>query len=441
MLYESESGNLTLVAGGDTMITRPLSVFREPRFLSLVDLFRDADVGYTNLEMLMHEFEHAPGMAGGTFTGSDPANLRELRWAGINLVSTANNHSYDYGEGGVLTNIRHLKASGLVFAGTGRNLSEARAPGYLDGPAGRIALIAASSTFHEAGRAMDQRPDVMGRPGLNAVRHSVTYTVDRPAFDSMRRVSRKLGFEAHNAAQRRFRPIGSVMEDTDTQIGFLGRRFVLGDEFGKSSRPNRRDMDANVKWIQDARRMADWVLVSFHCHESGATRDEPPEFLTTFAHACIDAGADAFLGHGPHVTRGVEIYQGRPIFYSLGNFIFQNDTVRWQPAQNYEALDLGPDATPADFYDRRSDGDTRGFPGDPIYWRGVVVKCEFRSKELERITVHAIDMGHDRPRSQRGRPVLADGRTRRDSLDRIKRLSKKFGVDVRISDGVGVVSP
>ena len=97
MLYESESGNLTLAASGDTMITRRLSVFREPRFLSLIEVFRNADVGYTNLEMVMHDYEHSPGLAGGTFTASEPANIKELQWAGVNLVSTANNHSYDYG--------------------------------------------------------------------------------------------------------------------------------------------------------------------------------------------------------------------------------------------------------------------------------------------------------------------------------------------------------
>ena len=58
MIYEAESGDLTLVASGDCMITRKLSVFREPSFVSLVDMFRKADVGYTNLEMLMHDFEH-----------------------------------------------------------------------------------------------------------------------------------------------------------------------------------------------------------------------------------------------------------------------------------------------------------------------------------------------------------------------------------------------
>ena len=441
MLYEAEAGNLTLVAGGDTMITRRLSVFREPAFLSLVDLFRSADVGYVNLEMLMHDFEHAPGMAGGTFTASDPANLDELKWAGINLVSTANNHSYDYGEGGVLTNIDHLRSSGLAYAGTGNNLSEARSPGFLDTAAGRVALISASSTFHEAGRATDQRPDLRGRPGLNALRHSSTYTIDRPSFDAMRRVNRNLGFEAANAVQRRFRPAGAVMEDTDTQMGFLGRKFVLGEEFRVSTEPNRRDLKDNLKWVRDARRMADWVVISVHCHESGRTTDDPPEFLTEFARACIDAGADAFLGHGPHVTRGIEIHEGKPIFYSLGNFIFQNDTVRWQPANNYDSVGLGPQDTPADFYDKRSDLDQRGFPSDPVYWHSVVASCEFKSNSLDRVLLHPIDMGHGKARSQRGRPVLASGRLERHALDRIARLSRPFGVDVKVQDGVGVIQP
>lgn len=421
------------------MITRRLSVFREPRFLSLVEIFRNADVGYTNLEMLMHDFEHSPGLAGGTFTASEPANLKELQWAGINLVSTANNHNYDYGENGVLTNIKHIREAELSFAGTGRNLSEARGPGYLDTAAGRVALISASSTFHDAGRAMDQRPDISGRPGLNPLRHTTTYTVDKRAFDAMRRVSRELGLEARNTAQRRFRPKGAIMEDNDTQINFLGRKFLRGEEFSTSTIPNRRDMEENLKWIEDAGRMADWVFVSFHCHENGQSMDDPPEFLQTFARACIDAGADGFLGHGPHVTRGIEIHRGRPIFYSLGNFIFQNDTVRWQPALNYESVGLGPDATPADFYDKRSENDSRGFPGDSVYWQSVVAECRFEERKLDQITLHPIDMGHGKPRSQRGRPVIAKGPVMRVALDRTRRLSKRFGTEVEIKNGVGVI--
>ena len=56
MIYDAESGDFTLVAGGDTMITRRLSVFQEDSFLRLRSLFQDADVRFANLEMLMHDF-------------------------------------------------------------------------------------------------------------------------------------------------------------------------------------------------------------------------------------------------------------------------------------------------------------------------------------------------------------------------------------------------
>ena len=439
MLYEAQAGNLTLVASGDTMITRRMSVFREEGFVRLRKMFREADVGFTNLEMLMHDYEHSPGQAGGTFTASDPKNLGELEWLGVNLVSCANNHSYDYGEGGVLTNLEHLRRSELVHAGTGRNLSEARAPAYLDTANGRVALISASSTFAEAGRALDQRPDINGRPGLNPLRFNTTHIVDRPAFDALCRVNSKLGLEAQRNALRNFRHRGAIPDDGDSRFVFMDKVFALGEEFQVNTQLNRRDLSDNLKWVRDARRMADWVIVSVHCHESGTHRDEPPQFLVDFAHACIDEGADVFIGHGPHVTRGIEIYKDRPVMYSLGNFIFQNDTVRWQPSYNYETVKLDTEATPADFYDARSDNDKRGFPADALYWESVVARCEFKRESLHAITLHPIDMGHGKKRSQRGRPLLASAEVSRRALDRIKRLSKPLGTDIRIERGVGRV--
>ena len=49
------------------------------------------------------------------------------------------------------------------------------------------------------------------------------------------------------------------------------------------------------------------------------------------AHAVIDAGADVFIGHGPHLDRGIEIYKGKPILYSLGALVIENDTVERMP--------------------------------------------------------------------------------------------------------------
>ena len=286
---------------------------------------------------------------------------------------------------------------------------------------------------------MDQRPDIKGRPGLNPLRFTEYHTVDRPAIEELRRISSELGLEAQKDAQRRFRPKGTIPEDTDSEFRFMGKTFALGEKFGISTKLHARDLEGNLKWVKDARRMSDWVIVSVHCHESGKHRDDPPGFLVDFAKKCIDEGADIFIGHGPHVTRGVEIYKGKPIFYSLGNFVFQNDTVRWQPSFNYDLMKMDAEATPADFYDARSELDSRGFPGDSIYWESVVVKCEFVKRRMSQITLHPIDLGYGKSRGQRGRPVLAASEISKRILERMQRLSKSFGTSIKIYKGVGVV--
>jgi len=79
--------------------------------------------------------------------------------------------------------------------------------------------------------------------------------------------------------------------------------------------------------IQRARRQADFVILSMHWGVE--SRAVPYPRLVELAHDCIDSGADAILGHHPHVAGSVEVYKGRPIFYSLGNFVFGHDHEEW----------------------------------------------------------------------------------------------------------------
>ena len=93
---------------------------------------------------------------------------------GINAVTTANNHSFDFSEGGFLTTLEHCREIDLASAGGGRNLDEARSPTYVDSARGRVAVMGATSTFSEQSRAGAGRPDFAGRPGVNALRHDIT---------------------------------------------------------------------------------------------------------------------------------------------------------------------------------------------------------------------------------------------------------------------------
>src|SRR5947209_5966550 len=90
------SPTVSFAMTGDSIITRKLSIYSEPDFTKLIDLVRGADVAFTNLEMLFHDYESYPmHESGGTWMRADPALVKELTWAGFDLVSRANNHAGD----------------------------------------------------------------------------------------------------------------------------------------------------------------------------------------------------------------------------------------------------------------------------------------------------------------------------------------------------------
>ena len=182
MIYNAEKANISIAVGGDAMITRRMTPFKEPEFLELVDILRAADVSIVNLEMLFHDYDSSWQWSGTTYTRADPNNLKELQWMGIDAVTTANNHSYDYSEGGFLKTLEHCKDLNLPQAGGGRNADESRAPAYVDSDAGRVAGMAATSTFSEQSRSGPGRPDFPGRPGVNALRHELTHHVRDDVF-------------------------------------------------------------------------------------------------------------------------------------------------------------------------------------------------------------------------------------------------------------------
>jgi poly-gamma-glutamate synthesis protein (capsule biosynthesis protein) len=451
MAYQSESGNFTIALAGDTMLTRKLTPFKEERFLKLREVLRGTDAAFANLEGTVHTWEEGtPGITQGTFMTTEPKLLEDLKWLGVNMVSCANNHAFDYGEDGVLANIRHLDQAGIAHAGTGKNLAEARAPAYHDTPNGRVALVAATATFRPWNQAGEQRPDLRGRPGINPLGFQATYGVDAAAFNQLKRVSRELGFEkSHERARKHFYSDKEIPDAQSAELSLLGNRYVLGENFSIETQANQRDLEDNLRWIREARRQADWLIVSVHCHEFGgaslltassrAELEETAEFVTRFAHQAIDEGADVFVGHGSHFPMGIEIYQGKPLFYSVGNFIFQNETVGFFPADAYERFDLDLKATPSDFLDARTAGGKKGHPSDPAYWENMFAVCEFAGGKLKEIRIHPIDQGFGRPRPQRGRPVLAEGDVAARVIERVARLSRRYGTKVTARNGVGTI--
>jgi poly-gamma-glutamate capsule biosynthesis protein CapA/YwtB (metallophosphatase superfamily) len=439
MIYRAEARNIRLVLAGDAMPARSLMPFDEPRYRALLDLVRGADAAFANLETIVREaHEGTPNLTQGTPMSTPPALLEELQWMGLKLLSCANNHATDYGTDGLLAMLAHLRGARLAHAGAGANLAEARKPAYLDTAAGRVALIAATTYYPPWMRAADQRPDALGRPGVNPLDFATNYTVDDASFAALAAMSEKLGLSQARRRQRAmFFSAQEAPEDSADALMFLGRRFLRGKNFSVATKAKAADLDANLRWIREAKRQADFVIFSLHNHEYGAAggptaatnvgMEEPASFVVEVAHAAIDAGADVVAGHGPHLTLGIEIYKDRPILYSLGNFIFQNDNVPVFPAEAYQRFGLDERATPTDFLDARTGNQTRGFPASPEYWHGVVAACDFRAGKLARLDLHPLDLGHGTTRAQRGRPVLAEGKTAAAILARVKRLSERYG--------------
>jgi len=431
MLPEQSAGpSGTFALTGDAIITQKISIFSEPEFLKAIEIVRAADVAFTNLEMLFHDYEPFPSAeSGGTYMRAAPSLLKEITWAGFDMVSLANNHAVDYGIEGLRISRDWVRKSGLTFAGVGDNLTLARAPGYLDSGIGRVALISCASTYPSFGLAGPARPDVHGRPGLNPLRFDTVYKLDAEGMAALRTVQSKLSGR------------GAAAGAAPTTLTFQRNRFELADKPGTATSPNARDLAELLATIRAAKKQADWVLVAVHSHESGGERGRPAQFYETFAHAAIDAGADMVFGSGPHMLKAIEIFQGKPIFYSLGDFIFQNETVEFLPAENYLSYNLGPEATPAEFSDRRYRNDTTGFPVDPEVWRSVIAMPSYRAGKLQRIELIPIELGQKKARSQRGRPVMASGELAQAIIQRLADLSAPYGTRIVFENGRGVILP
>ena len=90
MPYEADSGDFEIALGGDSILTRRLQVFREDRFLGLRDLWRSSDAGFINLESgVVHRYLEGHHNVGGMYMTTEPHLLEDLRWLGVNMVSSA----------------------------------------------------------------------------------------------------------------------------------------------------------------------------------------------------------------------------------------------------------------------------------------------------------------------------------------------------------------
>lgn len=417
---------MKFTAVGDIIISRRIQEafagYRE-----LAEIIRLGDARFFNLETTLNkEGEcYASEASGGTWLRTSPEVLDDVKKFGFNMTSFNNNHAMDFSFEGLLRTLEGVEESGLVHAGVGRNLAEASAPGYLETEKGRVALISVNTTLMGQMTAGAQTGRMKGRPGINPLRVNQYVELEKEEFAALQGIIKKTGINAQREIEKREGYHGGVDESTET-VG--GIRFVCGETTRRVRHCDERDL-ARVKGaIYEASLQADYIMVSLHSHEIGETeKEEPADFAQEFARYCIDNGANAVVGHGPHLLRPIEIYKNRPIFYSLGDFILQLYNIEYAPEDFYEQYGLDSKATVHELLRKRSKDFTVGLMTDKRMFQSVIPCWETENGELKSLTLYPISLSMTGNKSEIGLPRLErDAEFMADFARRCERYGTKL---------------
>ena len=359
----AQSPTLTITLTGQSMIRSDMRSTAPAAMPTISALLKGTDVVFTNFEATVAEpgqpNENTPRQGPGFL--APPGAVDSLKALGFNLVSTSNNHSADLKIPGFQNTLKEFARVGLAQAGIGNTMDEAVAPAILKTPKGTVALVAMASGLIPPGGAA---------------------TATQPGVDELR--------------------------------------------VGPGNVPNQDDAKRILQSVRDATRKTDLVIVYQHNHvfdksfftifqEALPDRLRPADWLKQWAHAVIDAGADLIVMHGAPLLHGIEIYHHKPIFYDLGNFIYNVPPTMW-------------------------------YIGEPIIWESVVATLEFQGRNVQSIKLRPIALNyvgegqpeiHDRFANNqflvtRGLPAPAEGEQATYILKRVAELSEPFGTTVAV---------
>ena len=439
-------GSFTLAAVGDCIISHPLTplLAGDRDFAFVVDILRAADATFGNFENSAIDFRRFEGFPhrtpGDWALVASPEVADDLKRMGFDLFSRANNHAMDWGFEGMRETSRHLDEAGLVHAGVGESRAQARAPRYLETPRGRIAIVSMASTYRQGADALPPSSQAPGRPGLSPVRTTRTTVVPPDIFDALRKIQERI--EAAKDESLREKPPSE--EKAPSEISLFGEKFRSGERLGSDYAIHPVDRQEILKSIRIGKQNADFLLATIHAHQTDVATGAPGNFLPELAHAAIDAGADAFVGHGVHKLGPIEIYKGRPIFYSLANF-FWSDIQEPMPADHFEEhwdllKEVFGDPLKATDADLAALLNARGFSDEKVF-QTVVAVSRFEGGKLAEIRLYPVDLGYGRTLTQSGVPRLASPEMGRQILERLRTQSRPYGTSIAVEGNVGVVRP
>ncbi len=436
------TGDFTLAGVGDLMIRRPATRLADPAVQAVFDLLRGADLAVGNMEGELADLREFDGPLSG-FVGSHEV-AADIKAMGIDMVNRAQNHLLDAEFEGMFSTNKLLDEAGIAHAGSGSNLQEAAAPAFLELPKGRAALVGVHAPIFPELRRLAATPlngNLGGRPGLNMLNYNETILVSARQFEALQVI--RDGFQQYRDRYDNPWPQNQPRTDGGLSIpaSSSGRndpvyRVAQGDDLPGTVvySMNGDDLSRILLSIRNAKQYGDIVIAAAHIHQSRSVVERqhlstrPPEFYVELAHRAVDAGADAFLGTGVQTLRGIEIYNGKPIFYGLGEFFRE---AQWE-------LDVVLGAQAANLR-RPMQQFARNFGNSTQSLESLVAISHYSEGQLREVRLYPTELGAEGPDSRLGIPRLADEALARDILERVQRLSDEWGTRIVIEGGVGII--
>ncbi|EUC00024.1 Capsule synthesis protein, CapA [Rhizobium sp. CF080] len=437
---------MRLIAGGDALFSGGNLAERLDE--KLLEEFEAADAVFANAEFICPNYGTPPAPRR-FMTAVGIQAVDELTSIGVNLLSFANNHTGDFGHQGVIDTIEACEERGVIHSGIGRSLEEARMAQFLDTAKGRISLISTSTTRSAEFAASSPGAGISPRAGLNPLRWGRAYVLPEKEFHQIQAIDELLGMAASRKEVMEVEvmpdhgpnrlPFGSVFE------GQL--QFERGETAHIRYYANEKDAKAILENVRDAAARSDYVFLSLHAHEGTEENwysPRPAPFLEEFSRRAIDAGATAVIGHGPHMLRGIEIYKGKPIFYSLGSLLmeFEAGMQRMTP-EMYETYGFTRENLPSHLHGSRArdeNGKPKGFNADSRFSKSAIAVCDFEEDEV-RIRLVALDLDLNRRRpSDRGLPACASLELAREIAADVASMSETYGTRIVFDESDGSIA-
>ncbi len=285
----------------------------------------EADILFGQLETNISD-RGVPAVQAGIPLRASPSSIAAYTFAGFDVMSFANNHTLDWNVDAMMDTIEIVRENGIKVIGAGKSIGEAREPAILISKGTKVGFLAYNCIVPAGYGASETKP------GCAAVRVSTFY------------------------------------EAKEFQPGAPCRIVTI---------TNRQDQAAIVSDIQRLRSQVDVLAVSIHwgIHFMPATL---AMYERDLARVMIDAGADIILGHHAHILKGIEVYKGKAIFYSLCNFAFDLP---------YSAMAKNPRA--------KENQETHHWKLDPAYptyafpadsRKTIMASCTIANKGIERVS-------------------------------------------------------